>query len=94
MISNNTEHRLGSKGCKIYSDDQIIEVPSYSVVEVDPTGAGDTFCGAFLAALIEDKCLLECGIYANAAGAMSVEKLGPMEGAPNRKELEEFIRRF
>ena len=51
------------------------------MTEVDPTGAGDTFCGAFLTALVEGKDLRECARFANAAGALSVLKQGPMEGA-------------
>ena len=81
----------GEAGCKIYSGDEVIEAPSFQVEEVDPTGAGDTFAGAFLAVLVEGKSLAECGRFANAAGAMSVRKQGPMEGAPSREELEAFL---
>ncbi len=67
------------------------DVPSFQVEEVDPTGAGDTFCGAFLTALTEGMSLAECARFANAAGAMSVRKQGPMEGAPSRAELDAFL---
>ena len=82
----------GEAGCRIYSGNEVWDVPGFRVTEVDPTGAGDTFCGAFLTALIEGKDLYECGRFANAAGAMSVRKQGPMEGAPSREELEAFLR--
>lgn len=82
----------GSEGCKIYHGEEMIEVSAFPVAEVDPTGAGDTFCAAFLTAHIEGKSLKECGRFANAAGAMSVEKMGPMEGAPSREELEAFLK--
>ena len=82
----------GSEGCIIYQGNEKIPVPSFQVEEVDPTGAGDTFCGAFLTALIEGKPLSECGRFACAAGAMSVRKQGPMEGAPSRAELEAFLK--
>ncbi len=81
----------GTEGCRIYSKDEVIDVPSFRVKEVDPTGAGDTFCGAFLTAMVEGKSLAECGRFANAAGAMSVRKQGPMEGAPSRAELDAFL---
>lgn len=81
----------GEEGCRIFSGDEVLDVPSFSVEEVDPTGAGDTFCGAFLTALIDGKSLAECGRFANAAGAMSVRRQGPMEGAPSRAEVEEFL---
>lgn len=82
----------GEAGSRIYEKEQIMDVPSFSVEEVDPTGAGDTFCGAFIVGLCENKSLKECARFANAAGAMSVRKQGPMEGAPSREELEEFLR--
>lgn len=81
----------GSEGCKIYTKEEVIEVPGFRVTEVDPTGAGDTFCAAFLTACNEGMTLRECGRFANAAGAMSVRKQGPMEGAPSREELEVFL---
>ena len=82
----------GEAGCRIYTKEEVIDVPSFQVEEVDPTGAGDTFCGAFLTALIEGKSIRECGRFANAAGAMSVRKQGPMEGAPSRAELDTFLK--
>lgn len=82
----------GEAGSRIYTKDEVVDVPSFPVEEVDPTGAGDTFCGAFLTALIEGKSIRECGRFANAAGAMSVCKQGPMEGAPSREELEAFLK--
>ena len=81
----------GSAGSRIYSGDEAFDVPSFHVTEVDPTGAGDTFCGAFLTALVEGKDLRECARFANAAGALSVLKQGPMEGAPSRAELDAFL---
>ena len=82
----------GEAGSRIFTKDGVVDVPSFQVEEVDPTGAGDTFCGAFLTALLEGKSMEECGRFANAAGAMSVRKQGPMEGAPSRAELEEFLK--
>ena len=82
----------GEAGCRIFSGNETMDIPSFPVMEVDPTGAGDTFCGAFLTALLEGKKLADCGRFANAAGAMSVRKRGPMEGAPSREELEAFLK--
>lgn len=81
----------GKTGSRIYSRGQVYDVPSYPVREIDPTGAGDTFCGAFLTALTKEMPLEVCGRYANAAGALSVRVMGPMEGAPSKKEVEALI---
>ncbi|MEG0764830.1 MAG: sugar kinase [Pseudoflavonifractor sp.] len=81
----------GAAGSRIFSGDRVFDVPSYAVAEVDPTGAGDTFCGAFLTGLISGMSLEACGRFANAAGALSVCRQGPMEGAPTRAEVEAFM---
>jgi sugar/nucleoside kinase (ribokinase family) len=81
----------GEKGCRVYAGDQVMDIPGFPVTEVDPTGAGDIFCGAFLVALCEGKNLKDCARFANGAGALSVGKQGPMEGSPDRRELEDFL---
>jgi sugar/nucleoside kinase (ribokinase family) len=83
--------KMGPQGCRIYSRDQVITVPGYAVQEVDPTGAGDSFCAAFTVAMLENMPLEEAGRFANAVGALAVTRLGPMEGAPTRQQVMEFI---
>jgi sugar/nucleoside kinase (ribokinase family) len=83
--------KMGPKGCRIYSGDHVIDVPGLAVQEIDPTGAGDSFCAGFTVALLENMPLEEAGRFANAVGALAVTKLGPMEGAPNRQQVDEFI---
>jgi sugar/nucleoside kinase (ribokinase family) len=86
--------KMGSKGCRIYSEDRVIDVPGYAVQEVDPTGAGDSFCAGFTVAMLEKMQLEEAGRFANAVGALAVTKLGPMEGAPSRQEVTEFLSNY
>ena len=81
----------GENGCTIYNDEQTIQLPGYKVDEVDPTGAGDCFCGTFLAMIAQDSSIEMCGKYANAAGAMAVTKRGPMEGNSDRASVEQFM---
>lgn len=83
--------KMGGSGCRIYAESGVIDVPPFHVEEVDPTGAGDTFCAAFLTGLIEGKSLYDAGLFANAAAALSITKRGPMEGAPSREEIEALI---
>jgi sugar/nucleoside kinase (ribokinase family) len=82
----------GRKGCTIYSEQGEMKVPSYPVDEIDPTGAGDAFCAAFITGLTEGMSLYDTARFANAVGAMSVRKRGPMEGQPFRREVEEFLK--
>ncbi len=85
--------KMGPKGCRIYSGAQLIDVPGFVVDEVDPTGAGDSFCAGFTVAQLENMPLPEAGRFANAVGALAVTKLGPMEGAPSRQEVTDFLSR-
>ncbi|PDS42017.1 sugar kinase [Rhizobium anhuiense] len=68
-----------------------IEAPAFVVREVDPTGAGDCFGGAYLTSRRLGMSQKQALTYASAAGARNVTVLGPMEGAGTRQELDAFI---
>ena len=72
--------KQGKKGCTIFSSEyvNIIKVPGFEVEEVDPTGAGDTFDGAFMVGYLAGWDLKRIGMFANAAGALKVQFFGPM----------------
>ncbi|MGP3699531.1 tagatose kinase [Rhodobacter sp. NSM] len=65
--------------------------PAFVVEEVDPTGAGDCFGGAYVACRRLGMEVAEALTYACAAGARNVTHRGPMEGAGTRAELDAFI---
>lgn len=75
----------------IFPDGTRVDAPAFEVEELDPTGAGDCFGGAYVACrrlgMAPDQALT----YANAAGARNVTVRGPMEGAGTRAELDAFI---
>ena len=83
--------KMGSHGSRIYHQGEVIETPAFTVPEVDPTGAGDSFSAAFTGAMLEGMPLALAGRFANAVGALAVTKKGPMEGAPTRAEVQEFL---
>jgi tagatose kinase len=73
--------KRGKSGATVYArDGAVIEVPAFSVTEVDPTGAGDCFDAGFLCGLLENRPLRECGRLAAAAGALDAAAFGPAEG--------------
>ncbi len=65
--------------------------PAFDVTEIDPTGAGDCFGGAYVACRRLGMLPEQALTYANAAGARNVTFRGPMEGAGTRAELDQFI---
>jgi sugar/nucleoside kinase (ribokinase family) len=83
--------KRGVRGCRVYDAEGMYDIPTYSVEEVDPTGAGDAFSAAFITMLLEGKSNREAGAFANAVGALSVSKMGPMEGIPTRGEVERYM---
>jgi len=83
--------KKGPAGCSIYRSGKRLDIPGFSVDEVDPTGAGDCFSAAFLAGLEAGWPVTQIGRFANAAGALAVTKMGPMEGAPTRQQVDQFL---
>lgn len=68
-----------------------VTVPAFAVDVVDPTGAGDTFCGALAVALAEGAELLEAVRFANAAGACAVQVAGAEPSLPTRVRVDELM---
>lgn len=83
----------GAQGCHIFAGGTDLAVPGFEVEEIDPTGAGDAFCGGFTVACLDGLDLWEAGLFANAVGALAVTQKGPMEGVPTRKEVLAFMER-
>ncbi|SDG01422.1 fructokinase [Celeribacter baekdonensis] len=76
------------------ADGTLTRVPAFIVEEIDPTGAGDCFGGAYVAARRLGMSAQQSLTYANAAGARNVMFRGPMEGAGTRAELDTFIQQM
>ena len=74
--------KKGEYGSTLYSDKLEFFCPSFKVKKViDPTGAGDSFAGAFAGHLAESKnytfeSISSALIYANAVASFCVEKFG------------------
>ena len=73
------------------SEDAAVDCAAFAVEEIDPTGAGDCFGGAYVACRRLGMPVEQALTYANAAGARNVGVRGPMEGAGSRAELDSFI---
>ena len=67
-------------------------LPAYRVDAVDTTGAGDAFNGALAAALAEGKTLRQAARFANAAAALSVQRIGTTPAMPDRAEIDAFLK--
>ena len=85
--------KQGAYGATAFTADGLSTYqPSFIVKEIDPTGAGDCFGGAYVACRRNGLSIEDALIYANAAGARNVTFRGPMEGTGTKAELDEFIK--
>jgi sugar/nucleoside kinase (ribokinase family) len=69
----------GAAGALVVSQDGSVAEVSDGVKEVpvrDLTGAGDSFAGAMMAALIGGASIIDASVAANAAGSQAVSRLG------------------
>lgn len=60
---------------------------------VDTIAAGDTFNGALITALLEEKPLPEAIRFAHAAAAIAVTRKGAQPSVPWREEIDAFLDR-
>jgi len=72
--------KQGKNGCTIYSSEKTLglKIEGFKVKEVDPTGAGDSFDGAFIVGYLAGWEFEDIGKFANAVGALKVKHFGPM----------------
>lgn len=84
--------KKGDVGCEAMDKSlRHVKLASHKVEAVDPTGAGDCFCAAFVSLLATGMSFEKSLARANAAGALAVTRLGPMEGAMTLPVIEEFL---
>lgn len=84
-------HKQGAKGATYHDAEQSISVSAFSVEEVDPTGAGDCFGGAFTTYWLRGANPKTALRRATAAGALAVGKRGPMEGTSDSEAIDAFV---
>lgn len=79
--------KLGKKGALLADGKKIEYFTPYPVEQVDASGAGDTFCGAFAAEYVKGSCLEDCAVFAGTAAALSTTRIGCIASIPERKEI-------
>jgi sugar/nucleoside kinase (ribokinase family) len=84
-------HKQGAKGATYHDAAGRVHQAGFPVDEVDPTGAGDCFGATFVCCWLRGWSPRECLAYAAASGACAVTRLGPMEGAATKVELDHFL---
>jgi len=84
---------LGPAGAIVHQDHASIAVAAFEVDPVDTTAAGDTFCGALAAAIVEDRDLPDAARFASAAAALACTRLGAQPSIPTRQAIDRLLAR-
>jgi sugar/nucleoside kinase (ribokinase family) len=82
--------KRGKYGCTIFTRENFngLEIPGFKVREIDPTGAGDSFGGAFIVGYLAGWDLEKIAKFANAVGALKVKIFGPMPETTYNEAME------
>lgn len=83
--------KRGADGAIVDGPEGRVELEGHSVEAIDETGAGDCFCGSFVARLLAGDDAAEAARLANAAAALSVTRRGPMEGNAPLSDVRRFL---
>lgn len=84
---------LGKNGSYYQDDEQCIYQEAKTVTAVDTTGAGDTFTGYYIAAILEGKNVSDALLLASNAAALAVKKFGAAKAIPKRQDVDNEILR-
>ncbi len=79
--------KMGDAGALLATAEARVRIPPFPCRTVDATGAGDAFCGSFLARLIAGDAPEAAARYAGAAAALKTEGYGAVAPIPRAAEV-------
>jgi len=79
--------KMGADGAYLGLPDRRVLIPPSPCTPVDSTGAGDTFCGSFLARLLADDAPEDAARYAAVAAALSTVGYGAVAPIPRAETV-------
>jgi ribokinase len=82
---------LGEQGSCARVGNKMLSQAAFKVNCIDSTGAGDTFCGALVAALSRGDELTEALRQASAAGALACTQPGAQSSIPTQAEVNRLL---
>ena len=83
--------KLGDQGCFVQNAREKFHLPAFKVPCKDTTGAGDTFCGALVAALSQAMPLTDALRRASAAAALACTQMGAQSSVPTSRAVTDFL---
>jgi 2-dehydro-3-deoxygluconokinase len=86
--------RMGAAGAYLATSDQRVRIPAYPVVAVDATGAGDAFCGSFLARILAGDEPEPAARYASVAAALACTGYGAVGPIPKAETVRGALKQW
>jgi len=86
--------KMGEAGAYLATPDTRIRIPAFPVRMIDATGAGDTFCGSFLARILAGDSPEPAGRYAAVAAALKCTGYGAVAPIPSPARVLDAMRTF
>lgn len=87
--------KIGKRGCFIANNSEATIVPAVKNIKpIDTIGAGDNFVSGFIAGILQNKTLKECGVYGNCTAAISVQYVGATTGVTKSSQIDEMLERY
>ena len=83
---------LGERGCCARHDGAFHLQNAFPIEPIDTTAAGDTFCGALVAAMSQGLALSAALKNACAASALACTRLGAQSSIPETAEVADFLK--
>lgn len=84
-------YKMGEKGAITLTPDGEFATGIYPTAALKPTGAGDSFLAALIAALAAGQTLHQSVLRGSAAAAMVVARVGCAPAMPTTAELDDFL---
>ncbi|GFZ19627.1 pfkB-like carbohydrate kinase family protein [Actinidia rufa] len=66
----------GKDGCTVHWKDAEYQIAPFSAVQIDPTGAGDSFLGGLVAGLVQGLAVPDAALLGNFCGSLTVGHIG------------------
>jgi sugar/nucleoside kinase (ribokinase family) len=86
--------KMGEQGCAVFTADDEFRMPAYAVQAVDTTGAGDCFCGGFLAGLCRGFDQRAAARLGNAVAAHGIQQVGNTDGVADYETTRRWMEKI
>ena len=78
---------LGEKGSLLVNKEKTVHIEPFKVKAIDTTAAGDSYLGALVTALSQDKDIIEAMKFASKCSSITVTRLGAIKSLPKLDEV-------